>query len=320
VWPAANPRFCIGGGTQKVYAMTAATIDKVKDEEWYRRRRKGIGGSDAAVVLGVSPWKTRVQLWREKRGELPETDISHKEFVYWGIRLEDIIADEYERRMNLRIERTNEIVQSKLYPWMLCNLDGRVIGASVRVIAEIKTVSLFQFVNKDWGDDGTAEIPPYYYSQCQHNMVCDDAVHCDMPVLIGGNDFRVYRIPKDEEYCKMLIRQESDFMECVRTGTPPAPVSPADMALIFPESDPQRSVIASDEVAAAAASFARHRALMKACKQTMDNLQMVMQAHMSDAEFLKFNGETIATWRYSEKLDARRFLVKLKDADNGDVV
>ena len=51
---------------------------------WLKARRKGIGGSDAASVLGISPWKSNVQLWKEKTGIAEPEDISDKEAVRFG--------------------------------------------------------------------------------------------------------------------------------------------------------------------------------------------------------------------------------------------
>lgn len=53
-------------------------------KEWLKARQKGIGGSDAASILGISPWKTNVQLWEEKTGITEPEDISEKEVVRFG--------------------------------------------------------------------------------------------------------------------------------------------------------------------------------------------------------------------------------------------
>ena len=50
-------------------------------EEWLQERKKGIGGSDAAVVIGKSKWKNNVQLWEEKTGRIETPDISDKPYV-----------------------------------------------------------------------------------------------------------------------------------------------------------------------------------------------------------------------------------------------
>lgn len=43
-------------------------------EEWLAYRRKGIGGSDAAAVLGISPFRTGVDLYYDKLGQSVEDD------------------------------------------------------------------------------------------------------------------------------------------------------------------------------------------------------------------------------------------------------
>jgi predicted phage-related endonuclease len=55
------------------------TIDRSRADDWFKARKKGIGGSDAAVVLGISPWKTPIRLWREKRNEVAEDDLIEKQ-------------------------------------------------------------------------------------------------------------------------------------------------------------------------------------------------------------------------------------------------
>ena len=64
-------------------------------KEWLKARQKGIGGSDAASVLGISPWKTNVQLWEEKTGITEPEDISEKEVVRFGKESEAAICSSW---------------------------------------------------------------------------------------------------------------------------------------------------------------------------------------------------------------------------------
>ena len=64
--------------------------------DWLKARRKGIGGSDAASVLGISPWKSNVQLWEEKTGIAEPEDISDKEAVRFGKESEAAIRRLFE--------------------------------------------------------------------------------------------------------------------------------------------------------------------------------------------------------------------------------
>ena len=49
--------------------------------EWLEARKDGLGASDAAALLGLSPWKTNVQLWEEKCGLVIPEDIGDKPYV-----------------------------------------------------------------------------------------------------------------------------------------------------------------------------------------------------------------------------------------------
>jgi putative phage-type endonuclease len=285
--------------------MQTKQPDKSRADDWYAARRGGIGGSDAAVALGLSPWKTPVQLWREKRGETEEIDISHKQYVYWGTRLEDIIAQEYEARTGRETFHLGRIVTSSVYPWMKCNID-RAVRGSDRLILEIKNVGLFVWTNGDWGDDGSSDVPPYYYAQCQHNIVCCKANQCDMPILIGGNDYRCYRLPRDERFIEAMIERERQFWQCVVDGTPPPPMKPSDMLLLYPSHVAGKMVEATEEIASAVARLRRARELQTAVKLDAERHRMIVQEYMGDAEYLTFNGEPIVTWRKPKKGEGKR--------------
>lgn len=67
-------------------------------EDWLAERRKGIGGSDIATILGLNKWKSPLQLFLEKTGKVQAEDLSDKEVIYWGNVLEDVVAKEFEKK------------------------------------------------------------------------------------------------------------------------------------------------------------------------------------------------------------------------------
>lgn len=291
-----------------------------KMKNWLDERRKGIGGSDAAVVLGLSPWKSPLKLYKEKRKEIPEDDIGGKEFVYWGTILEEPIAREYSRVTGFKIRRVPKILKSKTHPHMLCSLDREVIGVySAKIIVEVKCVGLFQFIKSDWGADRSHIVAPYYYAQAQHNCFVAGADQCDMPVLIGGNEFRLYRIPRDEKWLSISVPAEQAFWDGVVNGTPPEPVSLDDLLLMWPE------YIAGKDVEADLAEVAAWRALLKVKEKLKEvtgdkeRFEMILKKKIGDADTLSFNGEIIATWRNNKaKADgtAGNRVFKLKELDD----
>ena len=81
-------------------------------EEWLEWRRRGIGGSDAAAVAGLNRWRSPMQVWLEKTGQIEGS--GDNEAMYWGRILEDIIADEFSRRTGKRVRRRNAILNTPI--------------------------------------------------------------------------------------------------------------------------------------------------------------------------------------------------------------
>ena len=101
-----------------VIANTAA----IPYEEWLERRKEGIGGSDAAVVCGVSRYKSPVELWMEKTGQLPAQEAG--EAAYWGHQLEELVRTEFTKRTGIQVEHRMELLRSDQHSFMQANLDG----------------------------------------------------------------------------------------------------------------------------------------------------------------------------------------------------
>jgi putative phage-type endonuclease len=178
-------------------------------------RKEGIGGSDAGVIAGLSPFKTQFELWLEKRGTIAPPDLSDNEAVHFGNVLEDVIAQEYSERTGNKVRRVNKTQYHKQYPWMLANIDRDVISSNR--ILEAKTAGF----SVGWGAAGTDEVPETHNLQCQHYLAVTEKEIADLAVLIGGRDFRIYHIPRDDELIASLIEIESEFWDKVCIGVQP---------------------------------------------------------------------------------------------------
>ena len=91
-------------------------------EDWLEYRKLGIGGSDASVVCGISRYKSPVELWMEKTGQIPGQEAG--EAAYWGTQLEALVRNEFPKRTGLAVRLVKQILQSEEHPFMLANLDG----------------------------------------------------------------------------------------------------------------------------------------------------------------------------------------------------
>ncbi|MCG9084214.1 YqaJ viral recombinase family nuclease [Laribacter hongkongensis] len=187
-------------------------------QAWLAIRQRGIGSSDAAAAVGLSPYKSPLTLWLEKTGrQLPE-DVSGKEAVVWGTVLEPVLARMYAERTGRRVRRVNAVLQHPGHAFMLANLDREVIGeAAGPGVLEIKTAGWHSA--PQWKDG----IPVAYQCQVLHQLAVTGHAWADVAVLVGGQDFRIWRVERDEAKIADLIRREAAFWQAVTEDVRPAP-------------------------------------------------------------------------------------------------
>jgi putative phage-type endonuclease len=278
------------------------------------RRRTGIGGSDAAAALGLSPWKTAFQLYLEKIGE-PEPTIESEAFL-WGRLLEPLVASEYGRRTGRELAPSG-MLRHPNHGWMIGHPDRLVVGEPSRIV-EIKTAT--GWAARDWGD-GIDAIPAVYVAQCCHYIALTGAAICDVAVLIGGSDFRVYSITADPEITQLLIDAEARFWQCVERREPPEPTSPEDAARRWGRLSRPGAVIAGEAELDAITALHRVKSARKDLAEAEDLAQLtIMQALGDDGDTLiDADGRPLATWKLDKgrqeftvpaREPQRRFLVK----------
>ncbi|WP_438422117.1 YqaJ viral recombinase family protein [Bacillus siamensis] len=194
----------------------ASTADMSRDE-WLLERRKGIGGSDASVVLGLNKWRTAFELWLDKTGQVPVSD-SASEAAYFGSILEDIVAKEFEVRSGKKVRRKKSMLKHPEYDFILANVDRMIVGE--KSILECKTTSEYNL--KEWEND---EIPADYIVQVQHylGVLGPEYKKAYFAVLIGGNKFVWKEIERDDELIEMIFTAEVEFWNtAVLGGVAPA--------------------------------------------------------------------------------------------------
>ena len=122
--------------------ILASTAD-MPYEDWLEYRKRGIGGSDASVVCGISRYKSPVELWMEKTDQLPAQEAG--EAAYWGTQLEALVRAEFTKRTGLAVRIVSQLLQSEKHPFMLANLDGICEVPDVGTcVFEAKTASAYK--------------------------------------------------------------------------------------------------------------------------------------------------------------------------------
>ena len=187
----------------------------MKHEDWLELRRKSIGGSDAAAIVGLNPWASPYSVWAEKTGRLPEKE--ETEAMRQGKDFEDYVAKRFCEATGKRVRRANAMYRNPAYPFAHASLDRAVMGESAGL--ECKTTSV---LNLRKFRDG--EYPDSYYVQCVHYMAVTGADRWYLAVLVLNQGFHAYTIERDEAEISALMKQEAGFWEHVTNDTPP----PAD--------------------------------------------------------------------------------------------
>ncbi|MBF3951884.1 YqaJ viral recombinase family protein [Burkholderia pseudomallei] len=189
-------------------------------DAWLMERKSGIGGSDVAPILGLSPFKTSFEVWLEKtNADVQQSPIDELERVQFGRLMEDIIAREYARREGVKVRRRHELVRHARYPWMIANPDRLIDGK--RCGLECKNVDAMAFRLGDWGEPGTDQAPDEYVLQCQHYMIVLDYPVWHLAACVGGNRLVTFVIERDAELADMLIEAEHTFWQCVEDRREP---------------------------------------------------------------------------------------------------
>ena len=171
-------------------------------ETWLAERRKGLGGSDAAAACGLSRFTSPRQLFHDKRGDLEEQP--DNDSFYWGRKLEGIVLEEAEQQTGLEMAPYKYMIWSQKYPWAFVNLDGLIYESGDPVgIVECKTAGWIK--SDEWGSSGTDLMPREYVMQCQHALAVTALQFAILAVLIGGNQFRWYRIQRNEAMIKKIM-------------------------------------------------------------------------------------------------------------------
>ena len=206
----------------------------LSEEEWLAYRRKGIGGSDVAALLGISPWRTARDLFYDKLNiAVVEDHEDNWVALEMGHLLEPLVAKIFQHRTGYKVYQIKKMFQHPKYPWMLADVDYFVeLPDGTTAILEIKTTN---YNAKDnWWLDGEETIPAYYESQGRHYMAVMDVDRCFFCCLYGNNEQEsiIRDMQRDLAYEDEMIFLEQDFWENhVLTRTPPPYTEDGDLVI-----------------------------------------------------------------------------------------
>lgn len=269
-------------------------------EQWLEARRCGIGGSDAPTILNINPFSSRMDLWLDKTGQFIE-DIDN-EAMHWGVKLEDIVAQEFCERTGLKVQRVNQILKHPDHDWMLANIDRRVVGEKAGL--ECKTTNAFY---KD-----TGEVPPYYYAQVQHYMAVTGWEKWYIAVLAGGQRMYIYEVSRSEGYINDLVEAEAEFWQLVKDECPPeldgSDASSRVVARMYPEAVKGELIELPDDAFSLIQQYEEASETEKVAKEAKEEAANKLKAMLGEAEKGTIFDRTVSwTNVTSKRFDTKRF-------------
>ncbi len=225
----------------------------ISKEKWLKARKEGIGGSDAASVLGLNPYKSSMRVYMDKistnhvgnklkdiyEDESIRDIYKHesikdkleidKEVNYkmeLGNKLKNFIANEFVLKTGKKVRSINGILKNDKYPFALANIDRAVIGE--KAFLECKITNSYS--KKLW----QKEVPIYYKIQCYHYMAITGATHCYIAALIGNEELVIHRIDRNEELINEIMDLEKMFWDkCILGEELPSPDGSEDYSKVL---------------------------------------------------------------------------------------
>ncbi len=284
--------------------MDMETKDEVSTitEEQRDSRSRGLGGSDIGPMLGLSKWKTPVQLYQEKAGLVPAEPVTGDAALF-GILLEDVVAREFMRRTGKKVRRKNQTQVHKEHDFLLANIDRDVVGE--RSGLEVKTTSAW--LQQEWGEEGSDDVPLYYLTQCAHYMEVMNYDRWYLAVLIGGQEFRWFQIERDVMVASNLIDRCKEFWQMVQDKKPPPPLTPEDLQRLYPVDD-GGTVLATDEAFGWLGKRTELVDQKKKIEGKIDVVTMLLKDFVGDrAALIGSTGDKLATWKHhtQTRLDSK---------------
>jgi putative phage-type endonuclease len=268
-------------------------------EQWLVDRRCGLGGSDIGAILGLSQYRTPVDIWMEKTGRAAAQEETLQ--MRFGVYAEEFVAREYSARTGLAVQRYKAMLHHPSAP-LLGNVDRLVVPAGAKVAShkqkirtdkglECKTASAFASFDADeWGPEGTDLVPASYLVQCATYMALTGCALWDLAVLFGNQEVRIYGLKRDADLEDEILSRAAEWWERhVVADVAPEPTCIADVKSLYARVTD--TTIDADEMLIHWSHVAEDAAKKSGEYQSVaDTAKMHLLAAMRDAAVLRLDG------------------------------
>ncbi len=216
-------------------------------------RRRYIGGSDVAAVLGISPWRTPLQLWEAKTRPLLEGQKPAKRVFSRGHRWEGVVAEMLVEHLTARGHSVEIVASNNRYidhalDFLAAEIDFEIKLDGEDEITNVELKTVHPFKAKEWGEEDTDEVPIWYTAQAMHGLGVTNRRRCFVAPLFGADEIRAYPIVRDDETIAAMRARCEAFWHLVQTGVRPDPQNLSDLDRLYKGEEVVPTLIADDEL------------------------------------------------------------------------
>ena len=252
-------------------------------------RRTGVGASEVAAALGLSPYMTSLALYQVKRGEAPAPEENLP--MRYGTHVEPFVLGEFAR-----VHPTFAIVPTpdtmRRGP-MLCHLDAWMPREAT---VQVKTAR----TRHGWGESQSADVPMHHLLQVQSEMLLADVRVAWVPVLFGGADYDEFVVEADRELQDMIESGVHDFWQRVQRGDPPEPVTVDDAVARWGRASITDRVMADADTLQAIETMRNLREQRAQLEQAEEAANALVLRALGERDTLvDQRGAVLATWKAS---------------------
>jgi putative phage-type endonuclease len=292
------------------------------NQDFTHNRAAFIGGSNIGAILGVSKYRSAMDVWLEKTGK--QVDHNDTFALRFGSFAESFIADEYALLTREKlVDHPQGLVHPK-YSFCVGHIDRFILKnqelplftadgvLNAKKLLECKTANHYN--QSDWGEPGSDGIPLPYLCQCLWYLGITNLAEIDVAVLLGGSDLRIYTITRDLELESLMFEKAAFFWtEHVQKDIPPKPQSIGDCQALFQRSCVGKSIEANRETMALVQQLKTLETQTQGDEEQINSIKQQLMQTMADAEVLTYFGRPVITWKApkpSYRIDTKRLSIE----------
>lgn len=289
--------------------MIRETIHPADEAHWHALRADDLTSTDVAALFGLSPYRTRFELWHEKRaGEIVSIDDNDR--MLWGRRLQDAIAAGIAEDQGLQIRPMTEYMRlqgRRLGSSFDFAIEGALPGSPYAALFDEHGPGILEIKNVDWlafkrgwtVEDDFIEAPAHIEIQTQHQQLVSGRRWSLIGALVGGNRYELLPRLADDQAHAGILAAATGFWESIAAGRPPEPVMPGDAdALIrmHQYAEPGKLYDARSDAATASriAEYATLKRQISALEEQAKVLKADLLVTIGDAEKVLLDGYSVS--------------------------